>query len=84
LILCCLALSELCSKDVKCCDFKMQKTVGGASTCFLHDVCDLLESFSQSVCSGQDRGDTTSTNERSKKGFSLVLGSMVDSQKTHG
>lgn len=57
---------------------------GGPSTCFLHDLCDLLESFSQSVCSGQGRGDITSTNERRKKGFSLILGSIADSQKTHG
>lgn len=56
----------------------------GPSTRFLRDLCDLLESFSWSVCSAQDRGDITSTNESRKKGFSLVLGSMVDPQKTHG
>lgn len=56
---------------------------GGPRTCFSHDLCD-LESFSQSVCRGQDRGDITSTNERTTNAFSLVLGSMADSQKTHG
>lgn len=55
----------------------------GPRTCFSHDLCD-LESFSQSVCRGQDRGDITSTNERTTNAFSLVLGSMADSQKTHG
>lgn len=33
-ILYCLALSELCSKDLKCCDFKKQKIAGGQALVF--------------------------------------------------
>lgn len=33
---------------------------------------------------GQDRGDITSANETRKACFSLILGGVAGSQKTHG